>query len=347
MKLGEIASRLGCELSGDGNVEIERVCGIDSAGTGDLTFVANPRYTSRLRTTRASAVILDSKAPAIPIPTLRTSNPYLAFARAIELFYQPPAPPPGIHPTAVISSQARVGADASIGPYCVVGPECVLGARVVLHPHVVLYPDVTLGDAVVLHAHVVVREHCRIGNRVVVQNGAVVGGDGFGFAPVEDGTYYKIVQSGRVVLEDDVEIGANTTVDRAAVGDTVIRRGAKLDNLVQVGHGSEVGEDTVIAAQAGLAGSTHLGKGVKVGGQAGFAGHLTVGDRAVFIAQSATSHDVEAGRVIGGSPGFDSALWLRAATAFPRLPDLLRRVRELEREVERLKGAKKEPADSK
>jgi UDP-3-O-[3-hydroxymyristoyl] glucosamine N-acyltransferase len=237
----------------------------------------------------------------------------------------------------MIAADARIGPGASIGSYCVVGAGCVLGRNVVLHPHVVLYPHVVLGDSVVLLAHVVVREHCRLGNRVVVQNGAVIGADGFGFAPVGDGSYHKIVQSGRVVLEDDVEIGANTTIDRAAVGETVVRRGAKLDNLVQVGHGSEVGENSVIAAQAGLAGSTRLGRGVKVGGQAGFAGHLSVGDGAVFMAQSATSHDVEPGKVISGSPGFDNAAWLRAVTAFPRLPEMLKRLRELEREVERLK----------
>jgi UDP-3-O-[3-hydroxymyristoyl] glucosamine N-acyltransferase len=345
MKLAEVATALGCALEGPGDVDIRGVAGIDEAGPGDLTFVANRKYLSRIRGTRATAIILGTDAPAAAIPSLRTPNPYLAFARAIELFYTPPQPPPGVHPTAVIAPDVRLGADSRIGPYAVVGPGCRLGDRVVLHPHVVLYPGVSLGDDVELHAHVVVREHCRLGNRVIVQNSAVIGGDGFGFAPIGDGTYHKIVQSGWVVLEDDVEIGANTTIDRAAVGATVVRRGAKLDNLVQVGHGCEIGDNTVIAAQAGLAGSTRLGRDVKVGGQVGFAGHLVVGDGAMFIAQSATSHDIEPGRVIAGSPGFDNALWLRAVTAFPRLPELLRRVRELERAVAALGGSKPAPEE--
>jgi UDP-3-O-[3-hydroxymyristoyl] glucosamine N-acyltransferase len=338
MKLSELASRLGCDLGSAPDLEIQRVAGIDEARPGDLTFVANRKYLSRIKTTRASAIILGHDAPECALPTLRTDNPYLACARAIELFYTPPAPPAGVALTAVIASDATIGANPSIGAHVVVGPGCVIGHNAVLHPNVVLYPGVVLGDDVVLHAQVTVREHCRLGDRVIVQNGAVIGADGFGFAPVGDGTYHKIVQSGGVVLEDVVEIGANTTIDRAAVGDTVIRRGAKIDNLVQIGHGSEVGESTVIAAQSGLAGSTKLGRDVKVGGQAGFAGHLTVGDGAIFTAHAATSHDIEAGRIISGSPGLDNAQWLRAVTAFPRLPELLRRMRALEREVEELKG---------
>jgi UDP-3-O-[3-hydroxymyristoyl] glucosamine N-acyltransferase len=195
-----------------------------------------------------------------------------------------------------------------------------------------------LGDDCIIHSHAIVREYCRLGARVIIQNGAVVGSDGFGFAPKQDGTYYKICQTGRVLIEDDVEIGANTTVDRAAVGDTIIRRGAKLDNLVQIGHGSQVGEDSVLAAQVGLAGSTRLGKNVRAGGQAGFAGHLEVGDNAVITAQSATSHDVPPGAMISGSPGIDNAIWLRAITAFGKLPSLVQRIRALEKEVAQLKN---------
>ena len=332
MKLSEIAAKLDCERRG-ADVEIGGVAGIDDAGPRDLTFVANRKYLPRINTTRAAAIILGSDAPDAPLPTLRCANPYLAFARAIELFYTPPAPEPGVDPRAAVAADAAIGPGARIAPFAVVGRGCVLGRNVVLYPHAVLYPHVTVGDDTVVHAHAIVREHCTLGNRVVVGNGAVVGGDGFGFAPVEDGTYYKIVQSGRVRVEDDVEIGANATVDRAAVGETVLRRGCKIDNLVQIGHGCEVGENTVIAAQAGLAGSTHLGRSVKVGGQAGFAGHLRVGDGAVFYAQSATSHDTEAGAVIGGSPGFDDATWLRAVTAFPKRPEILKRVRDLERQL--------------
>jgi UDP-3-O-[3-hydroxymyristoyl] glucosamine N-acyltransferase len=276
--------------------------------------------------------------PDVPIPSLRTENPYLAFAHALELFHAPVVPEIGVHPTAVVASDAQLGHGVSIGPYVVIAGGCRLGRGAILHPHVVLYPGVTAGDDVILHAGVVVRELCELGNRVIVQNGAIIGSDGFGFAPVGDGTYYKIRQTGRVVIEDDVEIGANTTVDRAAVGETRIRRGAKLDNLVQIGHGSLVGEHTVLAAQVGLAGSTRLGRNVQAGGQAGFAGHQEVGDNAVITAQSGVHGEIPPGAVLSGSPGFDNAVWRRAVIAFQRLPELQQRVRSLERELERLKA---------
>ncbi len=337
MKLSEIAAKIDCRMVADTEVDIHRVAGIDEAGPGDLTFVANRKYVSHIKTTRASAIILADDLPPVSIPSLRTSNPYLAFARVLELFYTPPIPAPGIHPTAVLAQDAVIGSNPSIGPYVVVGSKCLLGNNVTLYPHVVLYPGATVGSDSIIHANVTVREFCEIGARVIIQNGAVIGSDGFGFAPKDDGTYFKIRQTGRVRIEDDVEIGANTTLDRAAVGDTIIRRGAKLDNLVQIGHGSQVGENCVLAAQVGLAGSTKLGRNVRAGGQAGFAGHLEVGDDAVITAQSATSHDVQPGAVISGSPGIDNTTWLRAVTAFGRLPSLVRRIRDLEREVERLK----------
>lgn len=321
----------------DEDVEIIRVAGIEEAQKGDLTFVANRKYIRHIRTTRASAIILGEDVPPVSIPSLRTEDPYLAFAKALEIFFVPRKPDPGIHPTAVVAEDAEIGPDASIGAYAVVGKGCRLGARVVLYPHAVLYPGVRIGDDTVLHSHVVVREDCRIGNRVVLQNGVVVGSDGFGFAPTRDGAFYKICQTGSVVIEDDVEIGANTTIDRAAVGETVIRSGAKLDNLIQIGHGSRVGRNSVLAAQVGLAGSTHLGDAVWVGGQAGFAGHLEVGDRAVITAQSGTSHDIEPGTVVSGSPAIENAAWLRATAVFAKLPQLSRRLRDLEKEIENLK----------
>ncbi len=338
MKLSEIARRLACEMRTDIDVEIKRVAGINEALPGDLTFVSNRKYISSIKSTRASAIILGNDIPEVPIPSLRTDNPYLAFARALELFFQPRVPERGIHPTASICDDAEIGPGASIGAFVVIGRNCKLGARVTLYPHVVLYPGIVIGDDVVLHSHVCVREDCRIGNRVVIQNGAVVGSDGFGFAPQEDGTYYKICQTGRVLIEDDVEIGANTTIDRAAIGDTIIRRGAKLDNLVQIGHAAEVGENSVLAAQVGLAGSTRLGRNVKAGGQAGFAGHLEVGDDAVITAQSGTSHDIPPGAVMSGSPAIENSVWLRSVAALARLPGLFRRTRELEKEIERLKS---------
>jgi len=335
MKLSEIASKINCRMIG-GDVEISRVAGIDEAGPGDLTFVSNRKYVSHIKSTRASAIILGDDILPVGIPSLRTEDPYLAFARALEIFFAPLRPEPGIHPAAMIAEDVSVGSDASIGAYAVIGKGCTIGAGVAIYPHAVLYPGVSVGNHSVLHSQVIVREGCVIGSRVILQNGVVIGSDGFGFAPTKDGSFYKICQTGRVIIEDDVEVGANTTIDRAAVGDTVIRRGAKLDNLVQVGHGAQVGEDCVLAAQVGLAGSTRLGKGVWVGGQVGFAGHLEVGDKAVITAQSGTSHDVPAGAVMSGSPAFENADWLRSTSVFSKLPQLVRKVRDLEKEILRM-----------
>jgi UDP-3-O-[3-hydroxymyristoyl] glucosamine N-acyltransferase len=336
MKLFEIARLLECELESAADIDIQRVAGIIEAEAGDLTFVSNRRYISHIKTTRASAIILGRDIPSASIPILRSDNPYLAFAKALELFYQPVRPVPGIDSSAHIAPDAEIGDDPSIGPGCVVQSGCRIGKNVILHPNVVIYPGAVIGHDVEIHSHAVVREFCVLGNRVVIQNGAVIGSDGFGFAPKPDGTYYKILQTGRVLIEDDVEIGSNTTIDRAAVGDTVIKKGAKLDNLVQVGHGATVGEHSVLAAQVGLAGSTRLGRNVKAGGQVGFAGHLEVGDDAVITAQSGTSHDVQPGEVLSGSPAFANRDWLRSVTAFPRLPTLMIRVRQLEKQLEAL-----------
>ena len=337
MKLSEIAQRIDCRMDSARDVEIVRVAGIEEAGPGDLTFISNRKYIRYLKTTRAAAIILDKDIPPVAIPSLRTEDPYLAFAHALEIFHVPLRQNPGIHPDAVIHENVQMGADASIGAYVVIGEGCRIGSRVTLFPNVILYPGVRIGNDVVIHSGVTVREFCSVGNRVILQNGVVVGSDGLGFAPTKDGGFYKIVQTGTVTIEDDVEIGANTTVDRAAVGDTVIRRGAKLDNLVQIGHGSQVGENSVLAAQAGLAGSTRLGRGVWVGGQVGFAGHLTVGDNAVITAQSGTSHDIPANAVVSGSPAFDNKTWLRSVALFPKLSALSRKISALEKEVARLK----------
>jgi UDP-3-O-[3-hydroxymyristoyl] glucosamine N-acyltransferase len=338
MKLSQIAQIIGCRMTGNEDVEILHVAGIDEAGPGDLTFVSNRKYISHISNTRASAIILGEDIPPVSMPSLRCDDPYLAFARALEIFYVALRPSPGIHPTAVLEEAVEIGKNASIGAYAVIGKGCKIGDGVAIHPHVVLYPRVSIGEGSVLHSAVIIREECEIGKRVILQNGVVIGSDGFGFAPTKDGAFYKICQTGRVLIEDDVEIGANTTVDRAAVGDTIVRRGAKLDNLVQIGHGAQVGENSVLAAQVGVAGSTRIGKGVWVGGQVGFAGHLEVGDKAIITAQSGTSHDIPKGAVMSGSPAFENTAWLRAVAAFPKLPSLLRKIRELEREIEKLKS---------
>jgi UDP-3-O-[3-hydroxymyristoyl] glucosamine N-acyltransferase len=332
MQLAELAALLGCDLRGDGSVEITRAAPIESAGPGDLTFVANPRYMRFLATSKASAVILSVDAPDIGTPSLRTADPYGAFAKAVEHFYEPVPFPPGIHPTAQIAPDARIGANAAIGAFTVIGAGVRIGTDARLAPHVVIYPQVTIGDRFLAHAHVTVRERVRIGSDVVLHSGAVIGSDGFGYVPSGDGVR-RLLQAGDVVLADEVEIGANTTVDRAMVGSTVIRRGAKIDNLVMVAHGCEVGEFTMIAAQSGLSGSTRVGRWVRMGGQVGAAGHLTIGDGAQIAAQSGLDNSVPAGRIVGGYPAVEVRLWRRVSAASARLPELLRRVRRLERHL--------------
>ncbi|MBZ5576617.1 MAG: UDP-3-O-(3-hydroxymyristoyl)glucosamine N-acyltransferase [Acidobacteriia bacterium] len=336
MKLSEIAAALGCRLEGDPGLEITGVSGMERAGPGQLTFLANPKYAPKVRQTRASAILIAKPVPSLAC--LVSVNPYLDFARALALFYQPPRPPPGIHPLASVAPTAEIGANCSIGPFAVVGERVRLGRNAVLHPHVVLYEGAEIGDDFLAHSHAVVREFCRVGHRVILQNGVVVGGDGFGFAKQADGAQFKIVQSGVTVIEDDVEIQALTSVDRATVGETRVRRGAKIDSLVQVGHACVVGEDNIICAQTGLAGSTVIERNVVLAGQVGSAGHLTIHEGAEVYAQSGIGGDVAAGARISGSPAFAANEWLRAITAFPRLPELLRTLRELKRKVEELES---------
>jgi UDP-3-O-[3-hydroxymyristoyl] glucosamine N-acyltransferase len=336
--LAMIAERLGCTLRGDGGLEISGVAGMEQAGLTDLTFLANPKYGHKLKHTRAGAVLVSRFIEGLERAQLLSENPYLDFARTLAMFYQPPKPAPGIHPQAAIARSAKIGDNASIGAFAVVGENAVIGSNAVLHPHVVVYEGAVIGDDFLAHSHATVREFCRVGDRVTLQNGVVVGGDGFGFAKRSDGSHAKIVQSGVTVIEDDVEIQSLTSVDRATVGETLVRRGAKIDSLVQVGHACVVGEDNIICAQTGLAGSSILEKNVLLAGQVGLAGHLTVHENVVMYAQSATSHDVPAGAVMSGSPAFEAREWLRAITAFPRLPELLKTMRQLEKRVSALEG---------
>lgn len=345
MRLKEIAERLGCELrGGDGTEEIQGVLGLEQAGPEHLTFLANPKYAHKVKQTRAGAILVHESVGELAIPRLISANPYLDFARALGLFYTPPKPAPGVHPAAVIAATAEVGEGASIGAYAVVGERAKIGKRAVLHPHVVIYEGAEIGDDFLAHSGAVVREYCRVGDRVILQNNAVVGGDGFGFAKTAEGRHEKIPQSGPAVIEDDVEIQTLTSVDRATVGETRVRRGAKIDSLVQIGHACEVGEDNIICSQVGLAGSTVLKKNVLLAGQAGISGHLTIHENAVVYAQSGIGGDVAAGAVVSGSPAFDAREWRRAVTAYPRLPEMLKSVRQLEKRVAELESqaAKKE-----
>ena len=338
MKLGELAERLGCQLEGDSAIEITGIAGLAEAGPGELTFLANPRYRRMVRATRASAILASPDAGKMPVATLRAADPYFAFAQAIELFHAAPRFEPGIHSTAVVAPSAKIGDGTHIGPYCFVGERVKIGRNAVLHSFVTIYEGAAIGDDFFAHSHAVVREGCRVGNRVVLQNGVVVGSDGFGFARDPEGHWHKMRQAGIAVIEDDVEIQAHSCVDRATVGETRIGRGAKLDNLVQVGHASRVGEDTLLCGQVGLAGSTHVGKRVILAGQVGAAGHLTIGDGAVLTAQSGVPNDVPAGAMYSGYPAMENRLWLKSVAAFGRLPELQKRVQMLKREIAALRA---------
>jgi UDP-3-O-[3-hydroxymyristoyl] glucosamine N-acyltransferase len=344
MKLADLAERLSCRLEGPPETEIQGVAGIDQAIPGQITFLSNKRYIPSLKTTRASAVLIEEGArldrdPNLPhLAALRTANPYLSFAKALELFYQPPQYEPGVHPTAIIARTARVPEGAHIGPYCFIDEKVEIGQNAVLHSFVTIYQGAKIGDNFFAHAHAIVREHCLIGHRVILQPGAIIGGDGLGFAKQEDGSWYKIVQSGPAVLEDDVEIQSNSCVDRATVGETRIGRGTKIDDLVLVGHASQLGANNMICGQTGLAGSTKIGDNCIFAGQSGSSGHLTVGDNVIVTAQSGLPTDVPSNSVRSGYPAVDNKLWLKCSAALTRLPELQKRVRELESAIETLKS---------
>jgi UDP-3-O-[3-hydroxymyristoyl] glucosamine N-acyltransferase len=344
MKLSDLAQKLDCRLDSSAEMEITGVAGLEEAQPGQITFLANKRYTPLLKTTRASAVFVDNNAsvsrdPGQPLlAVLRSDNPYLAFAKALELFYQPPAYSPGIHPTAIIDPTAKIGGNAHIGPHCFVDENAVIGKNAVLHSSVSIYRGAQIGDDFFAHSHSVVREFCRVGDRVILQNGAVIGADGLGFAKRKDSTWHKIVQSGPAVLEDDVEIQANACVDRATVGETRIGKGTKIDDLVLVGHACKVGPDSMLCGQTGLAGSTTTGRGVILAGQAGSSGHIHIGDFAVVTAKTGLHADVPPNTIQSGYPAIENSSWLKISAALNRLPELLNRVRDLEIEISSLKS---------
>jgi UDP-3-O-[3-hydroxymyristoyl] glucosamine N-acyltransferase len=330
MKLSDIADAVGAKIeNASPAAEITAVAGIEHAAPGELTFVSNPKYNAAARTTKASAVIVSENFPALSTGMLRSKNPYLAWAKAIELFYQPPRYSPGIHPTAVIHPSAKLGKNAHVAPYVVIDQDVVVGDNAVLLAHVVLYRGVSIGHNFFAHAHAVVREFCQLGDNVLLQNGVVVGSDGFGFAKDDAGHWHKIVQSGNVVIESDAELQANSCIDRASIGETRIGRGAKIDNLVHVGHSCTIGHDTLLCAQVGLAGTTDVGNGAILAGQVGVSGHVKIGDGAIAIAQSGIPHDVPAGAMVSGAPAIDHKLWLKCCAAYAKLPEIAKAVRKL------------------
>jgi UDP-3-O-[3-hydroxymyristoyl] glucosamine N-acyltransferase len=332
--LGELARRLDCPLEGDAAIEIRRVAKIEEAGPGDLTFLANPKYASKLATTRASAVIMNGAAPAeagvrAPCAVIRSASPYLTFARAAQELSPQLRPAAGIHALASVAPDAAIDPTATVAAFAVIGAGARIGARTIVHPHAVIGDGTAVGADCILHAHVSIRERCIVGSRVIIQNGAVVGSDGYGFAPRGDGSHEKIPQTAPVVIEDDVEIGANTTIDRPAVGETRIKAGTKIDNLVQIGHGVVLGRNVLLAAQVGIAGSTVIGDGVVFGGQVGVGGHLTIGEGAKAAGQSGITNSVDAGAFVSGYPAIDNGEWRRSSAVFRKLPELRRQLRAL------------------
>ena len=338
MNLSEIARQFGCELDGDGSIEVSGVATLESASQRDLSFLTNSKYFNDAKTTSASAIIVGLDCPPLGIALLRHKNPYLIFAKIVEKFFPPGQEIAAIHPTAWIADSARLGKGVSIGAHSHVGDDVVIEDQVVIRSGCSLYAGSRIGEGSVIHAGCVVRENVVIGRRCIIHSNSVIGCDGFGFAREDDGSWYKILQTGTVVLEDDVEIGACTTIDRAALGETRIGKGTKVDNLVQIGHGSVIGRDNLICAQVGLAGSTRTGTGVVLAGQVGVVGHLTIGDGATVTAQSGIPGSVEPGKIVSGSPAFDNKDWLRSTAAFAKLPSILKAVRDLERRLTQLEA---------
>jgi UDP-3-O-[3-hydroxymyristoyl] glucosamine N-acyltransferase len=332
MKLQEIATILGATIENAApETVITGVAGIEDAGPQQISFLANSKYAALARRSRAAAILIAPGFDAGSMPSLRHPNPYLAFAQALEFFYQPPKYAPGIHPTAVIDPSARIGPGAHIGPYVVIGADAVIGTDAILLAHVVIYCGAHIGDRFFAHSHAQVREYCELGNDVILQNGVVIGADGFGFA--RDGTrgWHKIVQSGVVRLADRVEVQANSCVDRASIGETRVGADTKIDNLVQVGHGCTLGEHTMLCSQVGVGGSSHVGSNVILAGQVGVAGHLSIGDGAVATAQTGIPGDVAPGATVSGTPAIENRQWLRAVSVFSKLPELAKALRRLDR----------------
>jgi UDP-3-O-[3-hydroxymyristoyl] glucosamine N-acyltransferase len=341
MKLSELAAGTSSTIErGDPDAQITGAAGLDIAKSGDITFLANPKYTPQIHETKASAIFLNEGVHLDrgELAVLRADDAYLAYTRALRLFHPGSSVFPSVHPTAVIDPSSNIDEGCEIGPYVVIGKDCSIAAGVKIFANVTIYDGVSVGRGSILHSGVSVRENCEIGANCIVHNNSTIGCDGFGYAKDEQKRWLKIPQVGRVVLEDDVEIGANTAIDCASVGETRIKRGAKIDNLVQIGHSCTVDEDALICSQTGLAGSSVIGKRVILAGQVGIAGHLKVGDDAVLTAKSATSHDVEPGKVISGIPGFDNKDWLRSTAAYRKLGDIVRTIRDLSARISKLEG---------
>lgn len=332
----ELAHRLGCSYEGDPETKIYGVSSLEKATEGDLVFLSHSRYKPLLEESKASVAIIPQDEKFDRFPVIKSPHPQRSFIQAVKYFFKPYLPSPGTHPRAVVSPTARVGKGVSIGALSVIGEEVEIGEKTVVFPGVTIYPGVKIGEECIIHSGVSIREGTRVGNRVIIHNGVVVGSDGFGYLQEEDGSSVKIPQKGKVIIEDDVEIGANTTIDRASLGETIIRKGVKIDNLVQVAHNVEVGENSILAAQTGIAGSTKLGKKVIAGGQVGITDHVKIGDKTILAAKSGVTNDVSEGEIVAGSPHLNIRDWRKAWASLPRLHELIREFRKLKKKVEKL-----------
>ncbi len=334
-KLRELAELVGGTLLGDGEIEISGVGSLDEAQPGEITFIANVKYLRKLETTKASAILVSREVPAAGKPLVLTANPQLAFAKILTLFYGKPYQPKGIDPNAYISPTARLGKDLTVYPHVYIGDRCQIGDRVTLYPNVFVGEGTFIGEDSILFPNVTLYPESIIGKRVILHAGVIIGADGFGY--VKEGTKnVKIPQLGRVVIEDDVEIGANSTIDRGTLGQTIIRKGVKIDNLVQIAHNVEIGEDSIIVAQVGIAGSTKLGKNVILAGQVGVIDHLEIGDNVMVGAQSGVGQNLPPNQVFSGTPAFPHREWLRAVNLFQKLPEMKRTLIDIETRLKRV-----------
>ena len=336
LRLSVLAKQLNCPYTGKGSTLISGISSLEDAEKGDLVFLAQRKFRDQLERTKASAAIIPVDETFNRIPVIKSENPQLTFIKALEYFFQPYRPEPGIHPLASVSPTAKVGKKVSVGAFAFIGDEVEIGNRTVIFPSVTIYPRAQLGRGCTFHSHVSIRENTIIGNRVIIHNGAVIGSDGFGYIQGKRKTHLKIPQKGVVVIEDDVEVGANTTIDRASLGKTIIRKGTKIDNLVHIAHNVVVGSDVILAAQTGIAGSSKIGKKVIAGGQVGIADHVEIGESAIIAAKCGVTKNLRANSMVAGYPHLDIRDWRKAWVSIPQIYDLLKEVKKLKKKIEQL-----------
>lgn len=336
IEVAELARLLQCSYRGEGSKKIWGVASLKDAKEGDLVFLSHPKYRKQLQHTKASAAIVPPEEKFDRIPVLLSQTPQLTFIQAIAYFFKPLLPAPGIHPQAYVSPSAKVGKGVSIGAFACIGDNVEIGRESIIFPLAVVYPDTKIGRNCLIHSHTSLREGCQIGNRVIIHNGAVIGSEGFGYLPDKNKVRIKIPQTGRVIIEDDVEIGANTTIDRASLGETIIRKGTKIDNLVQVAHNVEIGPHAILAAQSGIAGSSIIGKNVIVAGQVGISDHITIGDNVIIAAKTGVTKDIPAQSTVAGIPHLDIREWRKVWASIPQLYEWLKEIKKLKKRVEEL-----------